>query len=363
MSNEIDAGSRHRLDRPPSVIAHRGASMAAPEHTLAAYRRAIEEGADGLECDVRLTADGHLVCVHDRRVNRTSNGRGAVSALELADLAALDFGSWMDRHADPYESPDSALDTDRTDARAGTAERAWTTEGAGTAEPVAAEPVAAEPVAAEPVAAEQVAAEQVAPGQVAPGQVSPSRPTAAAESGARGRAPGGSGPAGGPGTADPERTSVLTLDRLLTLVAEAPRPVELAIETKHPTRWAGQVEERLLELLDRHRLRTPVRVMSFSARSLQRVRTAAPHVPTVFLMQFLLPRHRDGRLPHGVRIAGPSIRILRAHPEYVARAHRAGNEVHVWTVDEPEDVELCVRLGVDAIITNRPRQVRAQLGR
>ncbi|MBQ1118654.1 glycerophosphodiester phosphodiesterase [Streptomyces sp. A73] len=338
MSNEIDAGSRHRLDRPPSVIAHRGASMAAPEHTLAAYRRAIEEGADGLECDVRLTADGHLVCVHDRRVNRTSNGRGAVSALELADLAALDFGSWMDRHADPYESPDSALDTDRTDARAGTAERAWTTEGAGTAEPVAAEQVAAE-------------------------QVSPSRPTAAAESGARGRAPGGSGPAGGPGTADPERTSVLTLDRLLTLVAEAPRPVELAIETKHPTRWAGQVEERLLELLDRHRLRTPVRVMSFSARSLQRVRTAAPHVPTVFLMQFLLPRHRDGRLPHGVRIAGPSIRILRAHPEYVARAHRAGNEVHVWTVDEPEDVELCVRLGVDAIITNRPRQVRAQLGR
>ncbi|WP_180218359.1 glycerophosphodiester phosphodiesterase family protein [Streptomyces albus] len=256
--------------------------MEAPEHTLAAYRRAIEEGADGLECDVRLTADGHLVCVHDRRVNRTSNGRGAVSALELADLAALDFGSWKERHADPYESPDTALDSDASDARTG--------------------------------------------------------------------------------AADPERTSVLTLDRLLTLVAEAPRPVELAIETKHPTRWAGQVEERLLELLDRHRLRTPVRVMSFSARSLQRVRAAAPHLPTVFLMQFLLPRHRDGRLPGGVRIAGPSIRLLRAHPEYVARAHRAGNEVHVWTVDEPEDVDLCVRLGVDAIITNRPQQVRARLG-
>ncbi|WP_282956631.1 glycerophosphodiester phosphodiesterase family protein, partial [Streptomyces albus] len=76
-------------------------------------------------------------------------------------------------------------------------------------------------------------------------------------------------------------------------------------------------------------------VMSFSARSLQRIRTAAPHIPTVFLMQFLLPRHRDGRLPNGVRVAGPSIRLLRAHPEYVARAHRAGNEVHVWTVDEP----------------------------
>lgn len=91
-------------DRPIQVIAHRGASDDAPEHTLAAYRKAIEDGADALECDVRLTADGHLVCVHDRRVNRTSNGRGAVSALELAELAALDFGSWKDR--EESESPD-----------------------------------------------------------------------------------------------------------------------------------------------------------------------------------------------------------------------------------------------------------------
>ena len=276
MSYEIDTGPRPSPARPLSVIAHRGASVAAPEHTLAAYRRAIEEGADGLECDVRLTADGHLVCVHDRRVNRTSNGRGAVSALELADLAALDFGSWKDGDADPYESPDTATDVDtRAD--------------------------------------------------------------------------------------DPERTSVLTLERLLQLVAEAPRPVELAIETKHPTRWAGQVEEKLLELLDRYRLTTPVRIMSFSARSLHRVRAAAPDLPTVFLMQLLLPRHRDGRLPPGVRIAGPGMRILRAHPDYVDRAHQAGNQVHVWTVDDPADVELCARLGADAVITNRPREVRAQL--
>jgi glycerophosphoryl diester phosphodiesterase len=47
----------------------------------------------------------------------------------------------------------------------------------------------------------------------------------------------------------------------------------------------------------------------------------------------------------------------------VARLRRAGHRVHVWTVDEALDVELCVRLGVDAIITNRPRQVLAQLGR
>jgi glycerophosphoryl diester phosphodiesterase len=103
--------------------------------------------------------------------------------------------------------------------------------------------------------------------------------------------------------------------------------------------------------------------MSYSSRSLRRVRLATPGVPTVFLMQYVLPRHRDGRLPAGVRIAGPGIRILRANPGYVARLKRAGHQVHVWTVNEPEDVELCVELGVDAIITNRPKQVLAQLGR
>ena len=78
----------------PLVFAHRGSSEALPEHTLGAYLRALAEGADGLECDVRLTRDGHLVCMHDRRLNRTSNGRGRVSAYTLAELDALDFGSW-----------------------------------------------------------------------------------------------------------------------------------------------------------------------------------------------------------------------------------------------------------------------------
>jgi glycerophosphoryl diester phosphodiesterase len=84
----------------PLVFAHRGSSVAEPEHTLAAYLRAIEEGADGVECDVRLTRDGQLVCVHDRRLNRVSNGRGLVSTSTLAELNELDFGSW---HPGPGE--------------------------------------------------------------------------------------------------------------------------------------------------------------------------------------------------------------------------------------------------------------------
>ncbi|MER7056669.1 MULTISPECIES: glycerophosphodiester phosphodiesterase [unclassified Streptomyces] len=270
---------QHRIQ----VVAHRGASEEAPEHTLAAYRKAIEDGADALECDVRLTADGHLVCVHDWRVNRTSNGRGAVSALELADLAALDFGARRTREF--WRTRDEQPDWEH-------------------------------------------------------------RPE------------------------DREATSVLTLERLLQLVSDAGRRVELAIETKHPTRWAGQVEERLLVLLKRFGLDSPasaadspVRVMSFSARSLHRVRAASPTLPTVYLMQFVSPRLRDGRLPAGVRIAGPSIRIVRNHPAYVERLKRAGHQVHVWTVNETEDVELCAGLGVDGIITNRPRAVLDHLDR
>ncbi|NUU25061.1 MAG: glycerophosphodiester phosphodiesterase [Streptomycetaceae bacterium] len=256
------------------VVAHRGSSEDVPEHTLAAYLKAIEDGADALECDVRLTADGQLVCVHDRRVNRTSNGRGLVSTLELADLSALDFGSWKEggEHAEDPEAPE------------------W------------------------------------------------------------------------------DRTSVLTLDRLLQLVVDADRPVQLAIETKHPTRYAGLVERRLVELLDRFGLSRPgpdgpsrVRVMSFSQMSLRRMRLLAPSLPQVFLMERVPLRFRDGTLPKGVRIAGPSIEIVRAHPRFVARLHRAGHRVHVWTVDRPEDVDLCLRLGVDAIITNRPGSVLKQL--
>ena len=91
----------------PFVVAHRGASGERPEHTLAAYELALQEGADGVECDVRLTRDGHLVCVHDRKVDRTSNGSGLVSEMTLTQLRELDYGTWH-----PSWQPDgSAGDT------------------------------------------------------------------------------------------------------------------------------------------------------------------------------------------------------------------------------------------------------------
>lgn len=79
------------------MIAHRGASADYPENTLAAFDAAIRMGADMVELDVQLTADGEVVAHHDKKVSRCTDGKGAVAACSLAALKALDAGSWFDR--------------------------------------------------------------------------------------------------------------------------------------------------------------------------------------------------------------------------------------------------------------------------
>ncbi|GAB4327797.1 MAG: glycerophosphodiester phosphodiesterase family protein [Promethearchaeota archaeon] len=74
------------------VIAHRGANAEAPENTLKAFELAVDAGADFVEFDVHLSSDGELVVIHDFFVNRTTNGKGRVSRLTAAQLAALDAG-------------------------------------------------------------------------------------------------------------------------------------------------------------------------------------------------------------------------------------------------------------------------------
>src|SRR5918997_3731451 len=77
----------------PVNLAHRGASALAPENTIEAFRLAVEAGAGGLELDVHMTRDGHLVVIHDATVDRTTNGTGAVSDLTLTEVLALDARS------------------------------------------------------------------------------------------------------------------------------------------------------------------------------------------------------------------------------------------------------------------------------
>jgi glycerophosphoryl diester phosphodiesterase len=80
----------------PLVIAHRGASFVAPENTLLAFRLASELGADAIELDAKLTADGHVVIHHDRTLERTTNGSGPLSRRTLEELQRLDAGSHLD---------------------------------------------------------------------------------------------------------------------------------------------------------------------------------------------------------------------------------------------------------------------------
>ncbi len=76
----------------PLVLGHRGASAHAPENTLAAFRLAYEQGADGIELDAKLTADGTVVVMHDATVTRTTGAAGRVCDLTLAQLKTLDAG-------------------------------------------------------------------------------------------------------------------------------------------------------------------------------------------------------------------------------------------------------------------------------
>ncbi len=256
----------------PAVIAHRGSSHTVAEHTLAAYRLALAEGADGFECDVHLSADGELVCLHDSTLERTGGSNGEVSSMTLEQLRAVDWGSW--KH--------------------------------GTA---------------------------------------PDR--------------------------DPETGRLMTLRELIELALAAGRPIGLAIETKHPAPFGAEVEKKLAAVLveydlagARRRGRTWARMMSFSAPAVFRMSALCPQLPTVLLVAAPIgSSHLGGALPEGVGTLALDVAVLRQHPEVVANQHGAGHDVYVWTVDADDDIRLCLELGVDAIISNRPGHVLEIAGR
>jgi glycerophosphoryl diester phosphodiesterase len=76
----------------PKIFGHRGASALEPENTMKAFTRAFKDGADGIEFDVRQTADGKIVVIHDATINRTSNGTGLVKNYSYDVLLQFDFG-------------------------------------------------------------------------------------------------------------------------------------------------------------------------------------------------------------------------------------------------------------------------------
>src|SRR5688572_26281908 len=93
------------------IIAHRGASGVAPENTLAAFRRAIEDGAEGIEFDVRLAKDGVAVVHHDASLKRTAGEKLKLADLNSGELAEKNVGQWFERSSPRWWHPDYANET------------------------------------------------------------------------------------------------------------------------------------------------------------------------------------------------------------------------------------------------------------
>jgi len=217
------------------IYAHRGASRDFPEMSREAYLEAVIQGADGFECDLRLTKDRQLICWHDSNTFRMTGIKKRIATTNYRDLAF-----------------------------------------------------------AEPI-----------------------------------------------------------LLRELILIAEENKKA-LAIETKHPVPSAGAVERDLIKLLDELTPTVDISIMSFSKLAVNRI-------PKRFKSVYLINQKVGNRFNSAPAI-GPSLALIKAHPEIVADAHSKGKEVYIWTVNDAADVKYCAEIGVDVIMSDIPAQARRALG-
>ena len=240
----------------PVVIAHRGDKIHAPENTLAAFKLAAENGADAIEFDLKLTADGRVVVLHDQTVNRTTNGTGRIYQLLFAAVRDLDAGAWFS------------------------------------------------------------------------------------------------------GSFRGER--IPTLDEVFESVDKRMYfNVELA---NYATPGDGLVT-KVVDLVKKHNLQNRILFSSFYLRNLQIMRLLMPEVPRGLLCR----RGIRGAWGRTFSWRGDYF-ALHPHldnvdPRLVSRIHTSGKRVHVWTVNQEEDLKRMIDLGIDAIITDDPVMALRLLGR
>lgn len=238
--------------------------------TIAAFRAAIDWAVGcsrpiSLECDVHFSADDELICLHDLRVDRTSDSTGMAFDHTVAELQQMDFGSWKVRN-----------------------------------------------------------------------------PT-------------------------PDQRRITTLRELLTMVRDARaegHEIELAVETKHPNPRGLDVEQRVAEMLAEFgwdHEGAPVRLLSFSVDAVEVFGDLLPALERTLLIGKGFGPWIDGHLPERVRAVGPDLELIRKDPDFIARAHAHGNEVHVWWVNRPEDIQLCMFWGIDGYTTDYPDRVAEAL--
>jgi glycerophosphoryl diester phosphodiesterase len=296
---------RHRI----ANIAHAGGIHEAPQNTLYAFATAQERGADVLEMDLQVTADGHVVVIHDSTVDRTTNGQGCVVAHTLEELRELDAAY---THVDG-EGP-----------RADRPEDDYRYRG------------------------------------IATGDAPP---------------PTGFGPA---------HFRIPTLDEVLTthagqLINVEIKPIEVetrggvthdcpaVVAAMDPAERPDIVAE-VARLIEHHDVAETVLVASFIDELMGRFVAAAPQVATSFpLLQGVLffiafesgsptPPNPDGhaalQIPLRFDVGGGSLEISR---EFVDYAHVHGVAVHVWTINDPDEMARLIDWGVDGIITDEVR--------
>lgn len=283
--------------RRPKVYAHRGASAAFAEHTRAAYLKAIADGADGVECDVHLTRDQHVVLLHDANLDRTSTGTGPVSEKTLEELRALDFSSWKGARipdayggiADQFLTLPELLDILR---------------GAGREIGLAIELKHPSPyqLNLEDRVIELLLSEGWTPGESRLENIQVSFMSFDSDS----------------------------IQHLLTKV---------------PPQHVCQ----LVDNFSVQELRQELGLGPITAGAVANVMKATQ-----------LDAERVLDLGE-VGIAGPGIDYVREHASNVQRWLESGRVFRVWTVDSENDVALCQGLGIHEITTNKPAQVLAQL--
>ena len=224
------------------IYAHRGASSDFAEGSKAAYQGAIAQGADGFECDVRLTKDRQIICYHDRNTTR-------LSKIDL-EIAKTTYSELKEK-VDPYR-----------------------------------------------------------------------------------------------------------LDQLLDLAIENKK--DLVIEFKHPVPTGGLVEKLTHKLLaekanEIKKSEITISLISFSY--LATLRNLRSGYQSAYLVQSKI-LSKINPAP----IIGPSIKLVRENPEFVASAIKKGKKVFVWTVNNEDDLQLCAKLGVSAVMSDNPALARKLLG-
>ncbi|MFJ4266446.1 glycerophosphodiester phosphodiesterase [Paenarthrobacter nicotinovorans] len=281
----------------PKVYAHRGASAAYAEHTRAAYLKAIADGADGVECDVHLTRDQHVVLLHDANLDRTSTGTGPVSEHTLEQLRSLDFSSWKGARipdayggvADQFLTLPELLDILR---------------GAGRDIGLAIELKHPSPYGLK--LEERVLALLEEEGW------------------------------------SPDESRLENIQ--ISFMSFDSDSVQKLLESV-----PGQHICQLVDDFTVQEIRQELGLGFLTGGAVANVMKAAQEDAERVL--------DEGQ----VGIAGPGINYVREHARNVQRWLEAGRIFRVWTVDSEKDVALCQGLGIHEITTNRPAQVLAQL--